>query len=129
MILDITAEGVSIEVQEEAGYPGHFKLYIHKDGETLVRVCKLEPTHLILPAELFNLGAQIISEPEDPPIQIMAECSVHGASYPANEQCQLCIEDSIKKVGDLQQEILKEMNDYARITNNPPSDFERGEMR
>lgn len=53
--LDVIAtEDVQIEVQEEAGNPGLFKLYMHYSGHTVVRICKLSAAQFTLPDELVQ---------------------------------------------------------------------------
>lgn len=54
--LDLCAnnyECVEVEIQFEAGYNDRFKLYIHINGSTFVRVCKLTK-------ENFNLDRDVI---------------------------------------------------------------------
>lgn len=47
--LDLMAnELTEIEIQPELSLPGRFKLYVHQDGVTLVRVCKLTIDQIVL---------------------------------------------------------------------------------
>jgi len=47
--LDFAAdEATQVEIQPEVGLPGSFKLYVHHQGRTIVRVCKLRATQIKL---------------------------------------------------------------------------------
>jgi hypothetical protein len=42
--LDGTAEGgdsIHVEIQDELGVPGSSKLYVHVNGRTILRICKI----------------------------------------------------------------------------------------
>lgn len=41
-------EPITVEIMPEVGMPGNFKLYVHRAGMTLVRVCKLDRDHIDL---------------------------------------------------------------------------------
>ena len=36
-----TSDVVQVELQPELGYPNRFKLYVHLNGVTILRICKL----------------------------------------------------------------------------------------
>ncbi len=53
-IIDMSAKAdtiVQVEIQREVGFADRFKLYVHVDGKTVLRICKLKDKQV----ELSNL--------------------------------------------------------------------------
>lgn len=49
LMLDVYAKPedfVQVETQREAGNPGKFKLYVHFNGRTILRICKLSRSQI-----------------------------------------------------------------------------------
>ena len=43
----IATDALTVEIQREVGFTGRYKLYIHLNGKTIVRVCKLTHNQMI----------------------------------------------------------------------------------
>lgn len=54
--IDLIADAedvVSVEIQHELAQPGKYKLYVHVNGITRLRICKLLGVDLDVPAEIL----------------------------------------------------------------------------
>lgn len=53
--LDLIAdETIQVELQHETGFPNRFKLYVHREGRTIVRICKLKAEQINVPTRFYT---------------------------------------------------------------------------
>jgi len=71
--IDLTAQPnmyVEVEVQHEAGLEGRYKLYVHVDGITVLRISKMTKKHLrVLVPALF-----VLNDPINKPELVCTDC-------------------------------------------------------